>query len=263
MKNYTKQTLKRIFEMIKEEIPYKQDGNIIHFITDDDERPYWSKALNGYFVDNQIELQMSLQYEKQRTYMTQDKEHRRFVDTVASNHGVIVDLASGPSGYFAPILDAIGKQDLFVVADACPAVIAAHSAACLEKNMCIFDVDLDKRLPFQDECVDCFCGNLLNNVTKYADLVREAYRCLKKGGCFAVIEIFFEHGGKTYEYLRQQNAIWASFETYISFCESLGLKYIDGDTLRAGKGKMSEGDALPLDDSDCWKERTLYFKKIV
>lgn len=253
--------MERIHGLIQEEIPFYTEGNIVHFITDDAFRPEWSKALNHYFTENHMDLRMKKRYETQRKNVANDRKYQRFTETVSSNHGVIVDLASGPSGYFAPILDALGSDDLFIATDACPAVIAAHSSACNKENFCVFDVDLDRFLPFKDESVDCFSGNLLNNVNNYAGLVREAYRCLKRGGYFAIIELFFEHGCKTYEHLKQQNAIWSSFETFVSFCESVGFVYLDSDILFSRKGKISNGDLYPLDDNDGWTQRTVYFKR--
>lgn len=88
-----------------------------------------------------------------------------------------------------------------------------------------FDVDLDKSLPFKDESVDIFTGNLLMNVENYSTLIQEAYRCLKKGGKLAVIEIFFEHGSKTYEHLCSKGAIWSSFETFVAYCEKIGFEF--------------------------------------
>lgn len=143
-----------------------------------------------------------------------------------------------------------------------PAVIEAHSKACNKENFYAFDVDLDKSLPFKDESVDIFTGNLLMNVENYSTLIQEAYRCLKKGGKLAVIEIFFEHGSKTYEHLCSKGAIWSSFETFVAYCEKIGFEFLGSDIINTRKGKISEGDLYPLDDNDCSCDRTVYFKKV-
>lgn len=247
--------------LMKEHIPYKEEGNIVRFIFNDEDRPRWSKILNDFLIGNHIDLQMEQRYKKQKSFMLKDEKRRRFVEFVSRVRGVKVDLASGPSGYFSPFLETLTADDTFIVTDACPAVIAAHSAACDKEHFHVFDVDLDRGLPFKDESVDIFSGNLLNNVEHYAELIREAYRCLKHGGKLAVIEMFFDHGCKTYAHLNSQGAVWASFETFIAFCENVGFIYLGGDIIGTRKGKIDEGDLYPLDDGDCSSDRTVYFEK--
>lgn len=248
--------------IIKENVAYTKDGNIVHFILDEDSRPYWSKALNYSLIKNNTDLQMGQRYIDQRSLMNKDEAHRRFTQYVTAIHGVKVDLASGPSGYFSSFVDTLADDDIFIATDACPSVIEAHAKACDKDNFYIFDVDLDKPLPFKDESVDIFTGNLLNNVDNYAELIREAYRCLKKGGKLAVIEMFFEHGCKTYEHLCVQEKIWASFETFVAYCESVGFAFVGSDIINTRKGKIDEGDLYPLDDNDCSSDRTIFFEKI-
>ena len=248
-------------ELIKDHLSYTLQGNIVHFISDEDQRPFWSKALNAYLTENHVDLRMRQRYEEQCVEMAKDAIHRRFVDFVSSVHGVKVDLASGPSGYFAPFLDSLFKEDTLIVTDACPAIISAHSSACDKSNFYVFDVDLNKELPFKDECLDIATGNLLNNLDNYALLVREVYRSLKHGGKFAVIEMFFEHGSKTYSRLKEEGRIWASFESFVEYFEKVGFTYIGGDVISTRKGKISKGDLYPLDENECWSDRTLYFQK--
>lgn len=50
---------------------------------------------------------------------------------------VMVDLASGPSGYFSPMLDALTEDKIFIVTDACPIVVSAHAAVC-SRDICRF-----------------------------------------------------------------------------------------------------------------------------
>lgn len=250
-----------ILSIIKEETPFSADGNIVHFILNDTDRPWWSKQLEGYFTQNNHPLNIVRNYKSQKQIMTSHPTKKRFVDFVSEKHGVKVDLASGPSGYFSAILDNLAKNDLFVITDACPTVIAAHSKANTQSNVYVFDIDLDETLPFKDSSVDLFSGNLLNNVNNYADLIYEVYRCLKPGGHFAIIDMFFDHGCKTYEHLNEKGEIWASLETFIAFCEKVGFTYLKGDVISAHKGRLSDDDLYPLDDNDGWEDRTLYFVK--
>lgn len=247
--------------IIKENILYIEEGNIFHFILDDESRPQWSKALDSYLADNNIDLQMKKRYAEQREIMTKDARRKRFVDFVSAVKGVKVDLASGPSGYFSSFSDTLTPNDAFIITDACPSVIAAHSAACNKENVYVFDLDLDQALPFKDESIDIFTGNYLNNVDNYASLISEVYRCLKPGGRFAVIEMFFDHGCKTYEHLNAQGNIWASFEKFVSYCESVGFINLGCEIINTRKGKISEGDLYPLDNNDCSSDRTIYFEK--
>ena len=192
--------------------------------------------------------------------MTRDEKRKHFVDAVSSGQ-VIVDLASGPSGYFAPVLDSLEEDALFIATDACPSVLQAHAEACRKENFYLFDTDLDRELPFRDESIDVFCGNLLNNVNNYDGLIREAYRCLKPGGKFCVIEMFFDQASVSYKSLKDQKKIWASPETYADYCHSLGFDFTGSDILLTRRGKFSESDYYPLDENDVMTIRTMYFEK--
>lgn len=250
-----------ISSIIKENISYTKDGNIYHFILNDESRPRWSKALDSFLAGNHIDLHMDRRYIEQREIMTKDEKRKRFVDFVSAAKGVKVDLASGPSGFFSPFFDSLASDDAFIITDACPSVIAAHSSACNKENFYVFDVDLDKTLPFKDESIDIFTGNLLNNVNNYASLISEVYRCLKPKGKFAVIEMFFDYGCKTYEHLKAQGNIWASYETFVSYCESVGFVKLNSEIINTRKGRISDGDLYPLDDNDCSSDRTIFFEK--
>ena len=248
-------------ELIKENVAYSIEGNVLRFIEDEESRPEWSQVLNRYFVRNGVKLQMKRNYNFQRSLMNGDAPRKAFVHFVSEVKGVKVDLASGPSGYFASWIDSLSDEDVLIATDACPAVIEAHAKACKKENFYLFDLDLDQGLPFRDESVDIFTGNLLNNVANYAGLIQEAYRCLKKGGKLAVIELFFEHGCKTYSHLVEQGAIWSSFETFAAYCENVGFRLTGSDVVTTRKGKISDGDLYPLDENDCSEDRTVYFVK--
>jgi len=250
-----------IHKLIREDIAFVQEGNICHFINEEISRPNWSKALDEFLTDNHINLMMKRKYSGQRRKMNSNQALRHFVEFVSASDGIKVDLASGPSGYFAPFLDTLKDSDCFIITDACPTVIKAHADACRKPNFYILDVDLDKGLPFKNESVDIFTGNLLNNVENYGELIREAYRCLKPGGKFALIEMFFDKESKTHAYLAEQGKIWASYEAFVHFCESVGFTCIDSETVTTRKGPISDGDLYPLDKDDYSSDKTLYFEK--
>ncbi|MCI8784235.1 methyltransferase domain-containing protein [Lachnospiraceae bacterium 48-21] len=250
-------------QLIKSDVKYSEDGNIIHFIFGDEDRPYWSKCLTEHLVTNKIDLNMSKRYEDQKDIMTKDEKHRRFIEFISAAEGVKVDLASGPSGYFSPILDKLTETDTFIVTDACLPVIKAHSGACGKSNFFVFDIDLDRGLPFTDNSISAFSGNFLTNVETLPNLMKEAYRCLKPGGRFACIEVFYEQGSKSFEHLNAQGSIHASFETFVDFCKNIGFQYIGSDVLITRQGKIAEGDLFPLDDNDYSSDRTIYLEKRV
>ena len=252
-----------IHNLIKDDMDFVQEGNICHFIHDEILRPDWSKALNDYLTGNRINLMMKRRYAGQKRRMNANDALRHFVEFVSAADGIKVDLASGPSGYFAPFLDTLKDGDCFIITDACPAVIKAHAGACRKTGFYILDVDLDKGLPFKDESVDIFTGNLLNNVKNYSGLIREACRCLKPGGKLAVIEMFFDKGSGTQRHLTEQGEIWSSYERFVDYCESVGFRQTGSETVAARKGPISAGDLYPLDDDDRSTDKTVYFEKMI
>ena len=250
-----------IHNLIKEDMDYVREENVFHFVTDEAARPAWSKALDEYLTGNQVNLMMKRRYSGQKRRMNSNDALRHFVEFVSASGGIKVDLASGPSGYFAPFLDTLKDDDCLIITDACPAIIKAHASACKKDKFYIFDVDLDKELPFKDESVDLFTGNLLNNVENYPGLIKEAYRCLKPGGRLAVIEMFFDQGSKTQASLAEQGKIWASYEDFVRFCESVGFTCTGSETVATRKGPISPGDLYPLDKDDCSTDKTIYLTK--
>ena len=247
--------------LIKDDMDYVREGNVFHFVTDEAARPAWSKALDEYLTGTPVNLMMKRRYSGQKRRMNSNDALRHFVEFVSASGGIKVDLASGPSGYFAPFLDTLKEDDCLIITDACPAIIKAHADACKKDNFYIFDVDLDKGLPFKDESVDLFTGNLLNNVENYPGLIKEACRCLKPGGKLAVIEMFFDQGSKTQTSLAEQGKIWASYEGFVRYCESVGFTYTGSETVTTRKGSISDGDLYPLDKDDCSTDKTIYFTK--
>lgn len=250
-----------ISAIIQENIPFSTDGNIVHFILNDEDRPWWSKQLDLSYLKTGEKLDMSENYLLQKNTMTSDPVKDRFVEFISNKSGIKVDLASGPSGYFSAALDHLTGDDVFIATDACPTVISAHAKACQKDNFFVFDVDLDNPLPFKDSSINLFSGNLLNNINNYAELLCEVYRCLKVGGHLAIIDMFFEHGCSTYKHLNDKGEIWASFETLVAFCEKIGFTFLNSEIISSRKGKLSDGDLYPLDENDNWCDRTLYFVK--
>ena len=250
-----------IHSLIKDDMDYVREGNVFHFIKDEASRPDWSKALDEYLTGSPVNLMMKRRYSGQKRRMNANDALRHFAAFVSASGGIKVDLASGPSGYFTPFLDTLKDDDSFIITDACPAIIKAHADACKKDNFYIFDVDLDQGLPFKDESVDLFTGNLLNNVENYPWLIKEAYRCLKPGGKLAVIEMFFEQGSKTQASLAEQGKIWASYKTFVQFCESVGFTCTGSETVTTRKGPISPGDLYPLDKDDGSTDKTIYFEK--
>ena len=251
----------RILNLIKDDTAFVQEGNVCHFISEEISRPNWSKALDEYLTGSHINLKMKRKNSGQRRKTNSNDALRHFAEFVSASDGIKVDLASGPSGYFAPFLDTLKDSDCFIITDACPAVIRAHADACRKPNCYILDADLDKGLPFKDESVDIFTGNLLNNVENYGGLIRETCRCLKPGGKLAVIEMFFDKNSKTQNYLAEQGKIWSSYERFVGFCESVGFTWIGSETVTVRKGPASAGDLYPLDKDDCSTDKTVYFEK--
>lgn len=250
-----------IRELLKEDMDFVREGNVFHFMTDEASRPAWSKALDEYLTGNPVNLMMKRRYSGQKRRMNANDALRHFAAFVSTSGGIKVDLASGPSGYFAPFLDTLKDDDCLIITDACPAIIKAHADACKKPNFYIFDVDLDQGLPFKNESVDLFTGNLLNNVENYSGLIKEAYRCLKPGGKLAVIEMFFDQGSKTQASLAKQGKIWASYETFVRYCESVGFTCTGSETVTTRKGPVSPGDLYPLDQDDGSTDKTIYFEK--
>ncbi len=247
--------------IIKKDLAYTKEKNLYSFIKTEEERPYWSKALEYYYANNKNALQMKRMYKWQCKRMLDNEALWDFVEYVSNVDGVKVDLASGPSGYFAPIVERLLPSDCFIATDACPTVIKGHLNACKKDNFFVFDVDLDKGLPFKDESIDIFTGNYLSNIQNYNGLILEAYRCLKKGGSLAVIEMFFETGSKTHKQLNEQGRIWASFDTFNKYAEDVGFSFLNSKIITSRVGKISQGDLYPLDDNDRSEDRTLYFEK--
>lgn len=248
--------------LIKSEINYTSEKNVYHFIASAIERPQWSIILDNYLKNNPNQLQIKRQYKFHLNNINTDAQKKKYFQYITELGGVTVDLASGPSGYFSPVFNFLKDDSIFIATDASTAIINAHQKANTDNRFYIFDVDLDKVLPFKDGSINAFSGNLVNNVDNYRGLLKEVSRCLKSNGRFAVIELFYEMGSQTYDYLKQKNAVFSSLEYFISVCSEFGLKYKDSEIRREIIGKISEGDLLPIGEKDKCLETIVYFEKI-
>ena len=251
-----------INSLIKSEINYTKEKNVDHFINNESERPQWSIILDNYHKNNPNQLQIKRQYRFHLNNIDTDVQKKNYFHYITELGGVTVDLASGPSGYFSPVFNFLKDDSIFIATDASIAIINAHQKANTDNRFYIFDVDLDKVFPFEDGSIDAFCGNLLLNVDNYKGLLKEISRCLKFNGRFAVIELFYETGSQTYDYLKQRNAVFSSLEYFISVCSEIGLKYKDSEIRKEIVGKISEGDLLPIGENDKCLETIVYFEKI-
>ena len=251
-----------INSLIKSDINYTNEKNVYHFISTEVERPQWSISLDNYYISNPNQLQIKRQYKVHLNNIGTDARKKKYFQYITELGGVTVDLASGPSGYFSPVFNFLKDDSIFIATDACTKIINAHQKANTDNRFYIFDIDLDKVLPFDDGSIDAFSGNLLNNVDNYRGLLKEISRCLKSKGRFAVIEWFYETGSQSYDYLKQRNAVCSSLEYFISVCNEVGLKYKDSEIRREIIGKISKGDLLPIGENDKCLETIVYFEKI-
>lgn len=237
---------------------YKVKKNIISFMKED-ERPYWSIQIDEFYKDKKYP--MGHIYNTVKLHIKDDKVYQNYFNLISSTDGIIIDLASGVSGYFAPVLDRISETSEFIITDASKEMIKAHATTNRKrKNIDICEIDLDKKLPFKDNSVDMYCGNLVNNVMNYKELINEVYRTLKVNGKYNVIEWFFDENSETSKYLKENNSLIQSIDYYIDFCSQCGLKLINKEIQSSSIGKL-EGDLLPINPNDKKSVVMLYFQK--
>lgn len=247
--------------LIKEGIYFTRENNVYHFFSDENERPWWSKALDASYANSTSDILMESQYKYHNIHVNDDNQMTEFFQYITASGRIIVDLASGPSGYFSPVFNFMEDDSIFIATDASKTVINAHQKANKDNRFWIFDIDLDKGLPFKDESIDAFSANLLNNVDNYRGLLMEISRCLKQNGRYAVIEMFYEFGTKTYNYLKERDAVYSSLEDYIAICNEVGLKYKGSKVKKEIRGRISEGDLLPIGENDKCLEMIVFFEK--
>lgn len=229
----------------------KFNNSYICLFDNEDERPFWSIHMQTMFRKHGIVLEMDSKYNAFDKYYSKKEVVLDFFDRILDNGKIIIDLASGPSGYFGTIIKKLRDDQLFIISDGSPDILKAHMEANKEKNnIGYMDLDLDKPLPFKNDSIDNFMGNYLGNVMEYQQLVSEAYRSLKNGGRFSVIEIFYEQGSETAFELRRENRLYADLDKYIQYFESVGFKLECKGTIEHVVGKLDPSDSLPRNDTD-------------
>lgn len=233
----------------------------IHFIDDENDRPSVSKRLSTLmYSDDKYTVGRGRRYALER--YDQERSVRDYVEYAQIDCGLIVDLASGPSGgYIHNILEKISPNTVLVASDACPWVIDKYSEYYGRRHPgqfgCI-DMDLDKRLPFADGSIDVFTGVLLDNVGNYRGLLQEVSRCLKKNGRAVFHEMFFSRQSETFKVLSSENAVYASDEVFCNFCSSVGMDTIEVEACWKGTGKLDPRDGIPVNDQDEWYRKDVY-----
>lgn len=100
--------------LIKDEMTYTREKNILHFIKTEDERPRWSKALDDWFANNPKALHMKRKYSFHCKKINDDILMTNYFQYITETGGFIVDLASGPSGYFAPVFQFMSSDSMFI-----------------------------------------------------------------------------------------------------------------------------------------------------
>ena len=239
----------------------KLNDNTFNFIPEG-EQPEWSRLLDEYWLSQAQKPDMPKRYTAACEEASKSSVLKKYFSFITEKGGIIVDLASGPSGYFAPAFDLLKETDLFIAADGIKTILEAHAAANKENpNFMAVCIDLDKPLPFRDNSIDVMCGNLLDNVEGYKDLIREIYRCLKPGGRYGVIDLFYEEGSQTFAYLSEKNAVYSSFNYYVSFCREAGFHFLESQLMKTIKGKLQQEDFLPICEDDVAEMRTIFFEK--
>jgi SAM-dependent methyltransferase len=242
------------------------ENNVYHFITDEVHRPktpkYLSKEMYELYPDGQRYVE---QEGAKKLYLINKNERfeRNYIEYALIEEGVIVDIASGPhGGWIHGILNELPQNAALISTDACSFCIDNYSRYYSNKSYFYFDIDLDKPLPFKDDSVDVFTGVLMCNIPNYRGLLTEIARCLRPGGKAVFEEVFYSPDSKTFEYLLKENAVYASSEIYVDFCQSIGLDWVAVDVCKQMVGKMDPDDGLPLSDSDESYIKNIYLKKM-
>lgn len=90
-------------EFIKNDVQFRIEGNIIHVIQNDAERPAWSVALDRSYIQFGKILNMRDNYNHHIHDVESNAILLEYFNFITEQGGIIVDLASGPSGYFSPV----------------------------------------------------------------------------------------------------------------------------------------------------------------
>ena len=187
---------------------------------------------------------------------------KQYVDAVAENALVVVDLATGPGGgYVGPILKRLPAKSLLIATDACLPVVKHQHALFRSQygeRFVMLDVDLAQRLPFRSQSVDRFSGVCTTNIVGVADTLREVARCLTLEGRALLSERFYAEGSITEQRLTEIGHAFATMASFEASCREIGLSLEKQVDAYSGKGKSDPGDGLPLSDEDEWAQVHLY-----
>lgn len=242
---------------------YSYSDTYVNFFADEQKRPYWSMHMQSEFEKHGIVLNMAFKYDAFVKYYSTKSTAVEFFDRILGSGDIIVDLASGPSGYFGTLLKKINKKQFFIITDGSPMILDAHMDANKEKeNIGYIDLDLDSPLPFQSNSIDCFMGNFLGNVMEYRQLIKEVYRALKCGGRYSVMEIFYEAGSEASLDLKNEDRLYADLDEYIQFCQSIGFNLESRHIIESIVGKLDPTDSIPRNDTDKSDIIALHFIKV-
>ncbi len=223
----------------------------INFFEHENQRPYWSMHMQNEFLNHGIELNMSRNYSSWNQYYIGNTTATDFFHKILDSGPVIIDLASGPSGYFGYLIENLKENQCFFITDGSPMIIDAHKKANQGNNQVGYiDLDLDKKLPFISNSIDCFTGRFLDNVVEQKQLITDIYRSLKVGGRYSVMELFFEDDSETSITMQNRNKITASLNAYLEFCYSVGFELESEGIIESYIGKLDPSDELPMNDKD-------------
>lgn len=248
---------------------FSVDRGIVRFIDEDTPRPHWSRALLEAINESHPEMQTE-DYYRERLLKAEDRYRdnpalREVVDALASTSGVALDIASGPSGGFLPLLaPRLPEETLLIGTDACPPVIE-HWYTCISEireAAAYLDVDLLGPLPFADASIDLVTGVYIENVNidKPMGLISELARCTKHATKIVLQQLFYAEESATAVMLRDQGNPYASLPDFADALASVGFGAVEQVRLRSGRGKLDPGDALPLRDSDEWNDSLLIIR---
>lgn len=243
---------------------YTVTDGYVNFFKDESKRPFWSIHMQTEFENHGIHLDMPANYNAFETFYKNNTTAINFFQTVISSGRVIIDLASGPSGYVSTIVKNLKEEQFFIITDGSPMIINAHKIANkTNSKVGYLDLDLDDKLPLLDNSIDCFTGRFLDNVMAQRQLLEEIFRCLKTDGLYAVMELFFEDNSETSNLLIEKGKLTATHDKYVAFCESIGFTLISSEIVESYVGKLDESDELPINDTDKSNVFALLFVKRV
>lgn len=122
-------------ENILMERNYKKEHNIYKFI-ESNNKPFWSMQLDKYFDGKEFSVEK--RYYQSKEKYEDNKAMQEYFKLITDTKGIIIDLASGPSGYFGTVLDDLNQESTFIITDASDTIVKAHSIANTKKKCISF-----------------------------------------------------------------------------------------------------------------------------